>query len=174
MGRIALVYGLVAGTVITVITYSTLPIWQEDMNFELGEILGYLGMFVSLISIFVGIKSLRDKQLGGYISFKQAFVQGLYITLVASSIYVVGWEIYFNTSAGDFMEQYSTYIIDEARANGATEEEITSKTEEMESMSELYEIAPIRWGMTLLEILPVGVIISLISALILKRDNSSS
>ncbi|MEQ8715595.1 MAG: DUF4199 domain-containing protein [Cyclobacteriaceae bacterium] len=173
MIRIAVIYGLAAGAIITVINYSTLPIWQDEMNFALGEILGYLGMLVSLVTVFVGIKSLRDNQLGGFITFKQAFLQGLYITLVASFIYIVGWESYYTTSGGDFMEQYSTYMVDEARAEGASEAEIESKISEMQDMQEMYKIAPIRWGMTLMEIFPVGLIITLISAFILKRNETT-
>lgn len=169
MGRIALIYGLIAGVLVIVINFSTLPIWQDEMNFQLGEILGYLGMLVSLVSVFVGVKSLRDKELGGFMSFKQGFLQGLYITLIASVIYIAGWESYYLTSDGDFMEQYSSYVMEEAKADGATPEELEAQKSEMESMMELYEIAPIRWGFTLLEILPVGLIVSVISALILKR-----
>jgi hypothetical protein len=116
------------------------------MNFVLGEILGYLGMLVSLVTVLVGIKSLRDTQLGGFITFKQAFLQGLNITLVASFIYIVGWESYYNSSGGDFMEQYSSYMVDDARAEGVSEAEIEAKVSERNDMQEMYKIAPIRWG----------------------------
>jgi hypothetical protein len=99
-------------------------------------------------------------------------LQGVYITLVASLIYVVGWEIYYTTSAGDFMEQYSAYTIEEARAAGASAEELEVQKVDMAEMQELYKIAPIRWGMTLMEIFPVGLIITLISAFILKRKET--
>lgn len=71
------------------------------------------------------------------------------------------------------MEQYSTYMVDEARAEGASEAEIESKISEMQDMQEMYKIAPIRWGMTLMEIFPVGLIITLISAFILKRNETT-
>lgn len=173
MIRIAIIYGMAAGAIITLINYSTLPIWQDETNFALGEILGYLGMLVSLVTVFVGIKSFRDQQLGGLITFKQAFFQGLYITLVASLIYTIGWEIYFKTSAGDFMEQYSAYVIDEAKASGATAEELEKQQADMDDMKEMYKVAPIRWGMTIMEIFPVGLIITLISAFVLKKSSVS-
>lgn len=170
MRRLALIYGLIAGAMITVLHYSTKPLWEDDMNFALGEILGYLGMLVSLVTVFIGIKSLRDNQLDGIISFKQGFLQGLYITLVASFIYVAGWELYYTNSDSDFMEQYTSYMIEESKATGATADEIDEQIAEMEEMQEMYEIAPIRWGMTLMEIFPVGLIITLISAFVLKKS----
>ena len=174
MARIAVINGLIAGALITVFWYVTKPLWEPEMNFALGEILGYVGMIISLVTVFVGIKSLRDNQLGGIITFKQGFLQGLYITLVASFIYVAGWEMYYNNAGSDMMDQYREYMIKEAKESGMSQKEIEIQQQEMDEMGELYTIAPIRWGLTLLEILPVGLIITIISALFLVKKSPQS
>lgn len=59
-------------------------------------------------------------------------------------------------------------------SSGATPSELAAKTEEMKSMQERYKVAPIRWGMTLMEIFPVGLIITIINAWLLKKEHQTN
>lgn len=142
---------------------------DEGFDFEKGAIIGYVAMLLALSLVFIGIKNYRDKQQAGFITFKNAFLTGLYIVLVASVIYVIGWMIYYPNFMPDFADQYAAHQIHQYEESGMSAEEIQLKKEEMKSYMELYENPLIMAGMTFMEIFPIGLLITLISALILKR-----
>jgi len=169
MKKVVITFGLTAGAIVVVLMYLTMPIGKEKANYDMGQILGYVSMIVAFTMIFFGVKVLRDKHYAGKITFGKGFVTGLYITLIAALMYCVGWEIYYNTSASNFMADYTTYYIEKMKDEGASEKEITEMTAEMASMQEMYKNPAIRFGFTFLEIFPVGLVISLVSAGILHR-----
>ena len=176
MQKVVLTFGIIAGIVNTILWFAFSSIWIDKdgkMDFEMGETLGYLSMLVALSMIFFGVRSYRDKQLGGVISFGKAFQVGLLITLVASVIYVAGWMIYYNTSeiAQTFPEQYLNYMMENLRKEGKPEVEIQQQVAQMQQGMELYKNPLVMIGMSFVEIIPVGLLISLVSALILKRKN---
>lgn len=171
MKKTALKYGGIAGAIITVLMLiSMLSLEGESPNFKQAEILGYVTMIAALSMIFVGIKTYRDKELDGSINFGKAFQVGLFITLVASVIYVAGWMIYTSTGgAAEFMDQYYEYAIEQLRESGKSQEVIDKKIAEMETYKEMYRNPLVQIGITFLEIFPVGLVISLIAAALLKR-----
>lgn len=171
MKKIVIIYGLIAGAIVSALMHLTMIKSDGQMNFDGGMLLGYLTMIIALAMIFFGVKVYRDKHMGGTITFGKAFVVGLYITIVASVVYCVNWEIMLNTSASGFMDQYTTYYIEKMEAEGASVTEIEEMREEMASMSEMYKNPVARFGMTFLEIFPVGLVISLISAALLKKGD---
>ena len=132
-------------------------------------LLGYASMLIGFSMIFVGIRSYRNKYNQGVISFGKAFRIGLFIALVASSIYVIVWLIDYYLFIPDFMDRYTTHILNQAKSSGATEAEMVTKTKEMAMYTDMYKNPLFVILLTYAEILPVGLIVSLISALILKR-----
>ena len=108
----------------------------------------------------------------GKITFGKAFKVGILITLIASVMYVIGWLIYYNTSdmAQTFPAQYLEHLKEQWKASGMSAEEINEKAATTQKNMEMYANNPvIMIGMTLMEIFPVGLLITLISAFILKR-----
>ena len=94
MKKYALIYGLIAG-VLNIGLAAFIFVGLGDAFSHLNnEIFGYLIMILSLSIIFVAVKQYRDKKLGGVIKFKTAFLLGLYISIVASTVYVANWEVY--------------------------------------------------------------------------------
>ncbi len=170
MKKIVFVYGVIAGAINLGIALLLTTIFGNEMAHANMEWLGYLIMIIALTMIFMGIKQFRDKNLGGVIKFGKAFLVGLYIALVASAIYVVSWEVYIQTSGENWIENYQSSLIEGMREHGATEEEITIKKEELEYYANMYENPLNRTLITLSEILPVGLIISLISAALLRKN----
>jgi hypothetical protein len=81
----------------------------------------------------------------------------------------VSWEAYYRTSGAQFIEQYSAHYIEKMKAGGASDTEIANTQKEMSDLKEVYKNFFVRFGMTLMEILPVGVIVTLISAALLRR-----
>ncbi|WP_424961235.1 DUF4199 domain-containing protein [Ekhidna sp.] len=163
-------FGLLAG-VINVIGWFVLDAFfqGDDFDFSLGETLGYIAMLIALSTVFFGIKSYRDKELNGQITFKNAFLKGLVIVSIASFIYVVGWEIYYPNFQADFGEKYSAYLISNLEEQGLSSAEIATEKASMKEWMQMYKNPLYRVPMTLMEIFPLGLIVTLISALILKR-----
>ena len=169
MKKIIITYGLIAGliTMSFMIVSTILHKVIEDSNQSM--IIGFLGMFIAFIFIFVGIKKYRDKQNGGNVTFWDAFKIGFFIALIASSIYTLVWQIEFHFFMPDFMERFATKAIKEIKSSNLSAAEINEKVAEMELMRENYKSLFLRICYTLMEILPIGIVIALISALILKR-----
>ena len=172
MKKTVLIYGLISGFIVTALMYMNMPGKGEKMNFENGEMLGYATMIIALSLIFFAIKSYRDKQAGGKITFGKGFLIGLYITLIAGTVYALGWEIYYRSSGGTFMQQYMEYYQQKMHEKGVAPAEIEAKMQEMSTISEYYKNPLVRFVMTLMEILPVGIVISLIAAALLKKKNA--
>lgn len=163
-------FGLLAG-IINVIGWFILDaVFQgENFDFSLGETLGYTAMLIALSAVFFGVKSYRDKELGGQITFKNAFLKGLIIVSIASLIYVIGWEIYYPNFQADFGEKYSAYLVSNLEEQGLSKAEIAAEKATMAEWMEKYKSPLYRVPLTLMEIFPLGLAVTLISALILKR-----
>lgn len=171
MRKVVLTFGLIGGVIVATLMLLSLPLMDKGIiSFENGQLFGYTTMAIALSMIFFGVKSYRDNYSEGLISFGRAFQVGILIAAVASIIYASSWEIYMSVSSGDFMEQYTARYLEQMRNEGASVSEMEEMRKSMGEMAEMYKNPIIRFGMTLMEIIPVGIIITLISALILKRN----
>jgi hypothetical protein len=119
--------------------------------------------------VFFGIRSYRDNVAGGTITFGRAFKVGILITLISCGIYIITWEFIYHRFLPNFLDQYSNYMVEKMRAQGATQEELTQTIQENEQFKEWYKNPFLRYAMTMMEPFPVGLLITLISALILRR-----
>lgn len=173
MKRTVLIYGAIAGAVVSLFMSTTMLLTANDEMVHTGAssmLLGYLGMLIAFTFIFVAIKSYRDKENGGVISFGKAFRIGLLIALIASTLYVVAWAIVYKAFLPDYMDKYCAAIIEQEKPN-LSAEALQARIAEMNKTKEMYATP---WGFTLFtyaEILPVGILVSLIAALVLKRKS---
>ncbi len=164
MKKIILIFGLISGVICGSMFFIFHPS-DGQMDFENGMLKGYITMSIALSSIFFAVKQYRDKYNGGSIKFLKALLMGLAITLVAGIVYVILWEIYYQNYASDFADQYLAYIKAQWVSQGMAADEIAKQTIAMEQTFESYtKNAMVRFALTLLEILPVGLLISIISA----------
>lgn len=169
MFRIILIFGVVAGLIVAV------PMDLMLANAEHGSaatslFTGYLMMVLALSMVFVGVKRLRDRELGGVIRFVPALLAGLGISAVAGVIYVIGWEITLAVTDFAFIESYSKAAIEAARAKGASAADVAAVVAQMDEFRRQYANPLIRLPMSFIEIFPVGVLISLISAALLRNS----
>ena len=168
MLKIALIYGAIAGSI--VIAVMTLGIIFSDEDTHTGsQAFGYTIMIVALTLIFVGVKRHRDRNLGGVIKFAPAFGLGLAIAAVAGVFYVFGWEIYLASTDYAFMENYARAALAAKAKAGATAVELEKLTAEMAAMTENYKNPLFRLPITFVEIFPVGLIVALVSAALLRN-----
>lgn len=157
---------------VCVIVVSMTLLEKGIMTFDYGDLIGYSSMIVVLSLIFFGIKSYRDNHQNGAISFGKGVQVGMLITAIATVMYASGWEVYYRNSPGveeTFMDKYTELRIAKLKHKGASQEEIDKTLKEMTEMKEMYKNPIIRFGITMTEILPVGIIIALMSAAILRR-----
>jgi hypothetical protein len=164
-------YGIVAGLIV-----ATPMVWRmlaasPNATEEpvAGMLIGYLTMIVALTAVFLGVKAYRDKVLGGVIRFGQALGLGLGISAVASLLYVIGWEISMAFSSFDFVAFYKAYIVDSAKAKGATGAELDKAIADADSFAKMYVNPLYRMPMTFIEMFPVGILVSLITAAVLRN-----
>ena len=169
MKKTVLVFGLISGTIISTFMAITMALGAKENNFDNGMIWGYTAMLVSFSFIFVGVKNYRDNYQKGLISFGQAFKTGLLIALIASTMYVVVWMIEYNFYLPDFMDKYSAHLIQQAKESGTSAAELNSQLSQIQQSKELYKNPLFFILITYMEIFPVGLVVSLISAAILKR-----
>ena len=170
MKKTIIIYGLIAGTIVTA---WMLVAMAGLYNAEGSLLLGYTTMIVAFSLIFVSVKNYRDKQNGGIITFGKALQIGLLITAIASTIYVVVWLIDYYYFIPDFYEKYSTRLLAKMRADGAGPLEIKKQVEEIQKYARLYKNPFFNALVTYSEILPVGLTVSFLCALILKRKQTA-
>ena len=165
-------YGFVAGLIVGVPMVWRMLAAKAGATEEpvAGMLLGYLTMIVALTAVFLGVKAYRDKVLGGAIRFLPALGVGLGISAVASIMYVIAWEISMAYSSFDFIAFYKAYIVNAAKAKGASGAEMKQAIADAESFATMYKNPFYRMPMTFIEMFPVGVLISLISAAILRNN----
>jgi hypothetical protein len=176
MKKNILIYGLIAGIIVSVLMISSITFLGHgdgsvDLNTSL--IIGYASMLIALSLVYVGIRNYRDKYNGGVITFGKSFRIGMMIVLVASTLYVVSWMITYYFFMPDFMEKYSAQMLAELRAGGASQAQIDKEAADMANFAKLYKNPFFNALMTYAEILPVGLIVTLISSLILKRKTTN-
>lgn len=172
MKRNILVYGLIAGIVVTtlmLINVHNLSSPGGNFDYDRGLIIGYATMLIAFSMVYVGIRNYRNKYNGGVISFGKAFTIGIMIVLIASTIYVGAWLIDYYFFSPDFMDKYSTAMLDKLKASGASQVEIDKETKKMAEFVTMFKNPLFTAMMTYAEILPVGLVVTIISSLILKR-----
>ena len=140
----------------------------------MGELLGYLGMLLAFVMVYLGVRSFRDSLPEGSISFRQALSVGVGIVLVASVIHVVGWMTYHQNFMPDFVDQYVAHSIDELAESGKPAEQIRQEAEQIRAASAFYRNPWVMAGVTFLEIFPVGLVCAVLTAWWFSRRKSKA
>ena len=159
-------FGLISGGILSLLMAITMAL---HVGFDRGEIVGYTTMVLSFLLIFFGIRSYRDNVGGGQVGFGRALAVGALIVVVSSLCYVATGALIYIRFMPDFAAKYAAHVVEKARANGASQAAIEAKVVEMKKFQQLYANPLINAAMTFLEPLPVGLVIALVSAGILRR-----
>ena len=169
MMRNILRYGLIAGIIVGLPMIVTFVAFSGHLPLSYGMIIGYTTMLIELSTVFVALKRHRDADLGGVIGFWKGFGLGLGISAVASVIYVVTWEGITAFTHMDFATGYANAMVEQQKAAGASAEVIARTSAEMEQFKIDYANPLYRLPMTFTEIFPVGVLVSVIAAALLRN-----
>ena len=168
MGRIILVYGVLAGVTVAVLMRIAMMLFPDGGTD--GVIAGFLSMSIALTFVFVGVKRYRDLELGGVIRFGKALVVGFGIAAIATVIYVAAWELYLYFTNYTFMDEYTHIALEQAQEAGKSASEMAALSKEMDSFKALYANPLTRTAVTAMEISPVAILMPLISAALLRNS----
>jgi hypothetical protein len=168
MKKTVLTFGLISGVVSAALMLGMVPFIYR-IGFDKGTIVGYTSIVISLLLVPFGIWSYRENVGGGSISFGRAFAVGILITLISCICYVVAWEIVYYNFLPDFADKYTSYMVDKAKASGATQQVIDATLQEMKGMKAMLDNPLIFAAIGFTEPFPVGLIITTIGAAILRK-----
>jgi hypothetical protein len=172
MKKTVLKFGLISGAVVALLVFATMP-FVYRFGFDNGLILGYTIIVVSLLLVPFGIRSYRENVGGGNITFGRAFAVGILITLISCICYVLAWEIVYYNFLPDFAEKYTAYMVEKAKASGATQQAIDATLQEAKGMKAMLDNPLTFAAIGFTEPFPVGLIITTISAAILRKKPRS-
>ena len=168
MKKIVSKFGLISGLISAALMLATMP-FVYQIGFDKGMFVGYTAIALSLLLVFFGIRSYRETVGLGQISFGTAFKVGILITLISCAFYVVTWLIVYFNFLPDFADKYAAYLTEQARASGASAEELAAQAEQIRSMKSILENPFLNAAVAFIEPFPVGLIITVISSLILRK-----
>jgi uncharacterized protein DUF4199 len=167
MKKTVLTFGLISGAVSSVMMLVTLPL-IDRIGFDKAEILGYTTIVLSFLLVFFGIRSYRETS-GGTMTFGRGFRVGLLITLISCACYVVTWQIIYFKLMPEFLAKYSAYTIEHVKASGASQQTIDATVKQMEGFKRMYDNPLMNAAITFAEPFPIGLVVTLISAAVLRK-----
>jgi hypothetical protein len=167
-----LTFGVISGVISSILMIASVPFMKRP-DFDHGYVLGYTTIVLSLLLTFFGVRSYRDNVGDGKITFGKAFLVGLAITVISCMFYVVTWEVIYYNFMPDFMDKYGAHVLQKMQASGATAAAIQEKSEEINKLKVMYKNPLFNAAMTFIEPFPVGLVITLLSAAVLRKKAPS-
>ena len=164
MKKIILVFGIVIGAILSAKFIYTAHLMYTNPEFKSSAFIGYASLVIIFSLIYFGVRNYRDQHLDGVISFGQAFKKGALICLIASTVYTILGLGYYYIFAPDFIDVFTDYMI-----RNAAPENVEATTQQMASFKEMYKNPLFAIFITYMEVLPIGMIVALFSALLVKK-----
>ena len=170
MRKTILTFGLISGAISSLMMVATALL---RIGFDKGVVIGYTTIVLSFLLVFFGIRSYRDNVGKGQITFLKAFAVGISITLISCICYVVTWEVLYYNFLPDFWDKYGAHLVEKLRASGAGPAALQAKLQEVAKYKELYKNPFLNAALTFIQPFPIGLVITLISAAVLRRSLKS-
>jgi len=172
MKRTILIYGAISGLLVATLMIGTVMFCYNSGEFEGSMLLGYASMLLAFAFVWIGVKRFRDRQNGGVITFGKALKVGLLITLVTCTLYVGIWLVDYYVFIPDFLDKYTAHVLSQAEASGMSPAALARQQAEMDTYKALYRNPLWVIVFTYMEILPVGLLMSFLAALFLRRKTA--
>lgn len=173
MKSVVLKYGIYSGLISAGLMLVSFVLMKQlgdnKVSFEYSAYIGYTCIFLAMVVIYAAIRHFRDTENGGKVSFLQGLAIGLGITFISCIFYSLMWLVVYYNLMPDFMDQYASYQEDKMLASGEGQEAIDQMKAQMESFKEVYKSPFQIFLFTMIEPAPVGVLVSLVSSLFLKK-----
>jgi hypothetical protein len=172
MKKTILTFGLISGAISSLMMVA-IVVFRDRIGFEKGPVIGYTSIVLSFLLVFFGIRSYRDNIGNGQIAFLKGFAVGICITLISCLCYVVTWEVIYYNFLPDFWDKYGAHLAEKLKASGASPAAIQAKLQETAKYKELYKNPLVNAALTFIEPFPIGFVITLISAAVLRKKAGS-
>jgi hypothetical protein len=167
MKKSVLTFGVLSGLLSAGMMAATVPFIDEVGS--KGAIIGYTAMVISFLFVYFGVRSYRDNAAGGQLTFGRGFAVGLLITVISCCFYVAAWEVIYFNFMPDFATKYGAQAVEHLRASGGTQAAIDALTKQMADFKTMYDKPLMNMAMTFTEPFPVGLLMTLISAAVLRK-----
>src|SRR3984885_8319218 len=168
MRKIIVNFGLISG-VISSLMMIALVTFGDRIGFDRGAIIGNTSIVLSFLMVFFGIRNLLIYFLNSQISFSKAFAVSHSITLISCIIYVVTWEVIYYSFLPGFWDAYGAHLVQKLTASGASPAAVQEKLQQVRKYKELYKNPFFNAVLTFIHPFPIGLVITLFSALVLRR-----
>lgn len=172
MRKIVLTFGLIAAGILSATMLITM-LWS-NIGFDNGLAIGYTTMVVAFLMIYFGIRSYRDNVAGESLRFGRAFKVGFLIMLIGVAGYVATWEVIYYKFVPDFGDKYAAHAVEKAKRSGKSDAEVAELSKKMAAFRDSYRNPVVNVAFTTLEPLPVGLVLTLVSAFALSRKRRES
>lgn len=173
MKNVIIKYGLISGAFAAVsmaVTTLALKAYGFDKaRFDYSVYFGYTTILLAMAVIFFGIRAFRDDMNAGKITFGKGLLIGLGIAVISSICYSLMWMIVYYNFIPNFFDDYAKFTTDKLVMNGASAAELAQNQAQIDQINEIYKTPFGIFSITLIEPLPVGIMVALVSAFILKR-----
>jgi hypothetical protein len=170
MKNILIRYGLIGGLIVSVLMTASMPLWHFPEDYSLALISGYVSILLSLSAVFMAVKNYRDRYNNGKISFGKAFLIGIYITLIAGSIYSLSFIVYNEMTDGAFYDMFRDMQVEEVNKMNISEADKATKISEVDKEVKMMSNPVVIFLFsTIVEYGFPGLIVSLLAAAILRR-----
>ena len=172
MKKTVLTFGLIAGVIMSVLMDGSVLL-SDKIGSSHSLLLGYANLVASFLLIYFGIRSYRDNTLAGQISFARAFACGILIALITCVCYVATWEVLYFNFIPHFMDSYFAAQIHKVQTSGLDPATAAAQVAAIQRSQQLYQNPFVNMAYTFIEPFPVGLIITLISAAVLRKRPQS-
>jgi hypothetical protein len=168
MKKTVLTFGLISGTVLAAMMLATIP-FADKIGWDKMEILGYTTIVLAALLVFFGVRSYRENVGDGHLTFGRGFAVGILITLISSACYVATWEIVYYKLMPGFAEKYTAHMVERAQASGASQQKMNETLVKAKQFRQMYDNPAINVALTFMEVFPIGLVVTLASAGILRK-----
>lgn len=156
-------WGLILGFVSVI--YTAILYFSDQM---FNQKLGYLSILLMVVLLFFGIKAYRDQYKGGFIKYGQAVGAGVIISLYASIISAIFTLLLYKLIDTDLVNKLYAFSEQRMIDRGTPEEQIDMAM----NFTKIFLNPYIMAVMAIVNGVFVGLIISLIEAIFLKKEGA--
>ncbi|MFT5765682.1 MAG: uncharacterized membrane protein YhaH (DUF805 family) [Saprospiraceae bacterium] len=166
---VAMRYGLIWGLIgIMVGLLAHILGWSDpsDPNTTMTILISVISLGISVTMIVLAVKTHRDQELGGYMTFGRGFTTGILTTLFNAVIATIWMVIFFSLINPDMFDMIEQGMLRQWEEQGMSEEQI----EQAKGFATMFTGPTFMTIATFLGTLFWGAIISLIVSAVMKKD----
>jgi hypothetical protein len=163
-------YGVAVMTIILVIEFF---IFKDNYNWDVQEVVGFTTIILSLAFVYFGIRHWRDNYNRGSLSFGQGLKLGLLITLFPSIAFgLLSW-LEVSVLDPEFNDKYYGHYIQKLKAS-TPPDKLETALQKLEAEKEMFSSPLIQIAFMFSTVFLIGVVITVISSLILRRKEKNT